>query len=201
MTLPTRKQETHARIVTAAARAVRAKGYAGVGVADIMKDAGLTHGGFYAHFDSRAALLAEAADKAGAEGVEGLAKVAAGAPPEMALMALIDAYLSRQHLESPDSGCPIAATGTEVARQEPAVRRAATRRTKELVGLIERQMPGWGQAGNHEQALAILSCLVGSLVIARASDDEQFSKSVRVASREFLKRALEQPHNGARGSR
>ncbi|MBP8306611.1 MAG: TetR/AcrR family transcriptional regulator [Burkholderiaceae bacterium] len=201
MTLPTRKQETHARIVTAAARAVRAKGYAGVGVADIMKDVGLTHGGFYAHFDSRAALLAEAADRAGAEGVEGLSRVAASAAPDKALMALIDAYLSRQHLEAPDSGCPIAATGTEVARQEPAVRKAATRRTKELVGLIERQMPDWGKAGNHEHALAILSCLVGSMVIARASDDERFSKAVRVASREFLRQALEDAQSGPRGGR
>lgn len=201
MTAPTRKEATHARIVDAAARAVRVKGYGGVGVADIMKDVGLTHGGFYAHFDSRADLLAEAADRAGADGVEGLSRVAASAPPEKALMALIDAYLSREHLESPDSGCPIAAAGTEVARQEPAVRRAATRRTKELVGLIERQMPNWGQPGSHEQALAILSCLVGSLVIARASDDEQFSKSVRVASREFLKRALEQSPSGQRAGR
>jgi AcrR family transcriptional regulator len=188
---PTRKEETHERIVRAASRAIRARGYAGIGVADIMNEVGLTHGGFYAHFDSKTALLAEAADRAGAEGVEALAKVAADAAPDKALIALIDAYLSRQHAESPDRGCPIAAAGTEVPRQEAEVRAAATRRIKELVGLLERSMPDWGKAGNHERAMAVLSCLVGSLVIARASDDPQFSKSVRAASREFLRRNVE----------
>src|SRR5512138_1809783 len=77
---PSRKEVTHERIVDAAARAIRRSGYGGTGVADIMKEAGLTHGGFYAHFDSREAMLAEAADRAGAEGVANLERVAAAAP-------------------------------------------------------------------------------------------------------------------------
>src|SRR5215218_3062986 len=94
-----RKEASHERIVQAAARAIRRSGYSGTGVADIMKEAGLTHGGFYAHFDSREAMLAEAADRAGAESVATLERIASAAPPEKGLQALIQAYLSKEHLE------------------------------------------------------------------------------------------------------
>src|SRR5438128_11683527 len=106
-----RKEVTHERIVEAAARAIRRSGYSGTGVADIMKDAGLTHGGFYAHFPSREAMLAEAADRAGAEGVAAVARVAAAVPPQQALHALLRAYLSREHVERLETGCAIAALG------------------------------------------------------------------------------------------
>src|SRR5215203_5280126 len=108
-----RKEATHDRIVHAAARAIRRSGYSGTGVADIMKEAGLTHGGFYAHFESREAMLAEAADRAGAESVATLGLIASGAPPERGLEALMRAYLSTEHLEAPESGCPMAALGSE----------------------------------------------------------------------------------------
>src|SRR5206468_12094847 len=88
-----RKDVTHERIVDAAARAIRRSGYSGTGVADIMKEAGLTHGGFYAHFASREAMLAEAADRAGADGMKVAARVAASAPPDRALEAIAQAYL------------------------------------------------------------------------------------------------------------
>jgi AcrR family transcriptional regulator len=185
-----RKEETHQRIVSTAARAMRRNGYAGIGVADVMKEAGLTHGGFYAHFNSRTALLAEAADQAGAEGVEQLRKVAAAAPPREALTALIDAYLSQQHVQGVETGCPVAALGSEMPRQEPEVRAAATRRIKELVDLIERQMPDWGTPENHDKALGILSTLVGTLVLARAVDDARLSRSVQRAGRKFLRQKL-----------
>src|SRR5438045_886007 len=119
-----RKDVTHERIVEAAARAIRRSGYGGAGVAEIMKDAGLTHGGFYAHFASREAMLAEAADRAGAEGVAAVARVAAAAPPERALSAMVRAYLSDAHLESVETGCGVAALCSETPRQAPAVRRA-----------------------------------------------------------------------------
>src|SRR5579872_7364238 len=90
---PGRKEETHERIVEAAARAIRRSGYGGTGVADIMKDAGLTHGGFYAHFPSREAMLAEAADRAGADAVAASQRITAAAPPQQALQALLHAYL------------------------------------------------------------------------------------------------------------
>src|SRR5205814_1910417 len=129
---PGRKDATHERIVEAAARAIRRSGYGGTGVADIMKDAGLTHGGFYAHFASRAAMLAEAADRAGAESLATLTRVAAAAPPQEALGAMIRAYLSKQHLADAETGCPVAALGSETPRQAARARRAATPRSRDL---------------------------------------------------------------------
>src|SRR5439155_5272092 len=93
-TAPSRKEVTHERIVGAAARAIRRSGYDGTGVADIMKKVGLTHGGFYAHFASRDAMLAEAADRAGAESVATLTLVAAASAPEQRLRRMIRASLS-----------------------------------------------------------------------------------------------------------
>ncbi|WP_439332407.1 TetR/AcrR family transcriptional regulator, partial [Pseudomonas viridiflava] len=87
-----RKADSHARIVEVAARAIRRTGYDGTGVADIMKEAGLTHGGFYAHFASRDALLAEAADHAGAQTVATSAQIASSVPPGQAAVALMQAY-------------------------------------------------------------------------------------------------------------
>src|SRR5207247_6562424 len=135
------KQATHDRIVEAAARAIRRSGYNGTGVADIMKDAGLTHGGFYAHFPSREAMLAEAADRAGAESVATLTRVAAAAPPGEALRSLIRAYLSKEHVEDAETGCPVAALGSETPRQASKVRRAATRRSKEMIDVVARYWP------------------------------------------------------------
>lgn len=184
-----RKEETHDRIVRTAARAIRQHGYDGLGVASLMKEAGLTHGGFYAHFGSKTDLLAEAADRAGAEGVESLGRLLAGVAPDAALDTLIDAYLSDAHVAAPEAGCAIAATGCEVPRQQPAVRHAATRRMKEMADLVERQLPGWRRPGNDERTLAILSCLVGAVVIARASDDPAFSAAVRHAAGRLARQA------------
>ena len=142
-----RKEITHERIVEVAARAIRRSGYAGTGVADIMKEAGLTHGGFYAHFASREALLAEAADRAGAEAVALSARIAATVPPEQALPAMVRAYLSQEHFEGIETGCPISALGSEMPRQAPEVRRAATLRIKEMIDVVARQLPEWGQIG------------------------------------------------------
>jgi TetR/AcrR family transcriptional repressor of nem operon len=179
---PSRKEATHERIVEAAARAIRRSGYSGTGVADIMKDAGLTHGGFYAHFDSREAMLAEAADRAGAESVATLERIAADAPPEKALQTLIRGYLSKEHLEGAETGCPMAALGSEMPRQAPEVRRAATRRIKEAIDLVARQLPEWGKPGAHEKALATLSTMVGAMVLARAVDDPKLSDAFRSAA-------------------
>src|SRR6184192_24754 len=95
---PRSKEASHERIVEAAARAIRRSGYDGTGVSDIMKDAGLTHGGFYAHFASREAMLAEAADRAGGESVATMERVAATAPPQRALQVMMEAYLSKAHV-------------------------------------------------------------------------------------------------------
>jgi TetR/AcrR family transcriptional repressor of nem operon len=170
-----RKEMTHERIVEVAARAIRRSGYDGTGVADIMKEAGLTHGGFYAHFPSREVLLAEAADRAGAQAVALSEQIAASVPPEQALPAIVRAYLSKEHREAIETGCPASALGSEMPRQAPAVRRAATRRIKEMIDVVARQLPDWGQPGAHEQALVTVAAMVGTMVLARAVDDPGLS--------------------------
>jgi AcrR family transcriptional regulator len=180
------KEATHDRIVAAAARAIRRSGYDGTGVADIMKDAGLTHGGFYAHFPSREAMLAEAADRAGRESVAMMERIAASAPPQQALPAMMRAYLSKEHVEGVETGCATAALGSEMPRQAPAVRRAATRRIKETIDLVARQLPDWGQPSAHERALVTIATMVGALVLARAVDDSKLSDALRKAALKHL---------------
>ena len=180
------KEITHDRIVDAAARAIRRSGYHGTGVADIMKDAGLTHGGFYAHFASRDAMLAEAADRAGSEAVVLMERVAASVPAQDALPAMIQAYLSEAHLKGIETGCATAALASEMPRQAPEIRRAATRRIKEMIDLVARHSPDWGQAGAHEQALVAVSTMVGALMLARAVDDPRLSDALRDTAQHHL---------------
>jgi len=180
------KEATHDRIVDAAARAIRRSGYNGTGVADIMKAAGLTHGGFYAHFASREAMLAEAADRAGSEAVVQMERIVATLPPQQALQAMMQAYLSDDHLKSIETGCAIAALGSEMPRQAPEVRRAATRRIKEMIDLVTRYSPDWGQPGAHERALVAVSTMVGTLVLARAVDDPRLCDALREAALNHL---------------
>ena len=184
-----KKEQTRERILRAAAGAIRKHGYEGVGVADVMKDAGLTHGGFYAHFDSRDSLLAAAADQAGAESLESLGRALAAAKPGEELMALVDSYLSDRHVAAAEQGlgCAIAAAGSEVPRQQAEVRRVASRRIKDMIGLVERQFPEWGRGAAHEKAMAVTSTLVGALLLARAVDDSQLAKSIRKAARELIR--------------
>jgi len=176
------KEATHERIVEVAARAIRRSGYDGTSVADIMKEAGLTHGGFYAHFSSREAMLAEAADRAGAEAVSASEHIASTAPPEQAWQWMLHAYLSEEHVENPEVGCPVAALGSEMPRQAPEVRRAATRRIKEMIDVIARQSPDWGQPAAHERALVTAATMVGTLIMARAVDDPKLSKKLLESS-------------------
>ena len=180
------KEATHERIVEAAARAIRRSGYNGTGVADIMKDAGLTHGGFYAHFPSREAMLAEAADRAGSESVAMMERIAATSPPPQALQAMMRAYLSKAHVEGVETGCATAALGSEIPRQGPEVRHAATRRIKEMIDLVARQSTDWGRPGAHERALVTVATMVGALVLARAVDDSRLSDALRKAALKHL---------------
>ena len=180
------KEATHERIVEVAARAIRRSGYNGTGVADLMKEAGLTHGGFYAHFPSREAMLAEAADRAGAETVAALTRITDAAPAERALQSLLHAYLSKAHVESAETGCPVAALGSEMPRQTSEVRRASTRRIKEMIDIVARQSAEWGQAGAHERALVTVATMVGTLLLARAVDDPKLSDALLKAALKHL---------------
>jgi TetR/AcrR family transcriptional regulator, transcriptional repressor for nem operon len=180
------KEASHERIVDAASRAIRRSGYGGTGVADIMKEAGLTHGAFYAHFESREAMLAEAADRAGAAVNAAASRLLATVPADDALRTLIEAYLSKAHIEGIETGCPVSALGSEMPRQSPEVRRAATLRIKEMIDLIARQMPDWGQPAAHERALVTAATMVGALVLARAVDEPHLSEQLRRATLQKL---------------
>lgn len=180
------KDATHERIVAVAARAIRRSGYDGTGVADIMKEAGLTHGAFYAHFTSREAMLAEAARRACAESAAAAADLVARVPPDMALASMLGAYLSREHLEHAEIGCPLAALGSETSRQAAEVRRVATRHIKEVIDLVARQSPDWGQASAHERALVTVATMVGALMLARTVDDPVLSDGLREAALKHL---------------
>lgn len=175
-----RKEMTHMRIVETAARAIRRSGYDGTGVADIMKEAGLTHGGFYAHFPSRDAMLAEAADKAGKETVAIAEHIFAKVPKDQALRALMNAYLSDEHMANIENGCSFAALGSEMPRQAPEVRKASTCRIKEMIGLIKNKLVGESNA--YEKALVMMSTMVGALLLSRAVDDNELSEALRQAA-------------------
>jgi len=180
------KEASHERIVQAASRAIRRSGYAGTGVADIMREAGLTHGAFYAHFESREAMLAEAADRAGAEANAVAASIAASVPPEQSLQAMMRMYLSKAHLASIEAGCPVSALCSEMPRQSPEVRRAATLRIKEMIDLVARLSPNWGAPSAHEHALVIVATMVGTLTLARAVDDTKLSDALCQAALKSL---------------
>lgn len=184
-TVLSKKQLSHRRIVDAAARAMRRGGFAGVGVAEVMKEAGLTHGGFYAHFDSREALLAEALTHAGQDSAADLARRAEPLRVEGAsrLRALIESYLSETHLDNAESGCPVAALLSEVPRQSPELRDAAVDRMHSLVASIRDALPG---PKAQDQALVIAATLVGALQMARALGANAKGKAVLAAARHAL---------------
>ena len=171
MPASTKREQTHARIVEAAARALRREGFAGVGVADVMKQAGLTHGGFYAHFASREALLLEAVERAAAEGAAILAeriaeRSAKGMGP---LEALIDAYLSPEHLAETEEGCVVSALGADMARQDEVLRNASRDRVRRLIGRVGQALPPGAAPG---QAVALAGALVGTMQLARTLGPE-----------------------------
>ena len=180
----TKHESTHRRIVETAARRLREVGYAALGVASVMRDAGLTHGGFYAHFASKDALLAEAIAEAGRDGLESLRRAVEDAPPDDRLAVLVDAYLSRLHQLHPELGCPLAALGTETARQDASVREAATGRLRELLGWI-RGLRGADRTG--PSAEMVLSAAVGAMVLARVSTDRALGDALRRQVRDELK--------------
>lgn len=165
-TAANRKELSHERIVDVASRAIRRAGYRGVGVADIMKEAGLTHGGFYAHFASRDGLMVEAMERAGRDNQAALSeaierRVAKGSSRFAALVA---AYLHDSHLESAEDGCVVAALASEMARQDEAVRDEARRRVTALVNLIRSVLPAGAAIARAD---VIAATMVGALQLAR----------------------------------
>src|ERR1700692_1307578 len=135
------KQETHARIVKKASVRLRERGAHGIGVADLMKEAGLTHGGFYAHFDSREALVIEAFAYAMDRSTERWRKIAEQTPPEKRLAMIVDSYLTSVHRDDPGHGCAVPSLGAEIARESPKTRKAFASKLEQMVDMLADQIP------------------------------------------------------------
>lgn len=184
-TKPSRRETTHERIVEVAARALRRNGYAGVGVADVMKQAGLTHGGFYAHFPSRDALLAEALVQAGRESTALMDRHISQcqARGQSALRALVESYLSETHLRGVEAGCVVAALGSEMHRQTPELLEPSAERVRGLITMVQQALPA---PAKPEQAMVIASTLVGTLQLARTLGDNAQGRALLESARSAL---------------
>ena len=167
------KAASHERIVKAASRRIRRDGIDHVSVAELMKQAGLTHGGFYRHFDSRDELVAEAIAEALAQGSQRVhASTDLGRPA--ALAAIVDGYLSRLHRDKPETGCAVAALPTDIARTDPRARAVYSRQVRSYIEVLTELTPD----RNPDQAHLILAALVGALLLARAVDDRGLSDEI-----------------------
>ncbi len=168
------------RIVETAARLFREKGYDGIGVADLMKGAGLTHGGFYGHFESKEALLAEACNKALLGAVQRWKDIVAKGP-DTALKKIAGDYLSTHHRDRPGTGCAVIALGADVARLGPDARHALTDGTRAQMEILAGLMPGADAAERRQRALVNYAAMVGAMLMARAVDDPALSEEVMQA--------------------
>jgi TetR/AcrR family transcriptional regulator, transcriptional repressor for nem operon len=180
------KLETHARIVKKAAVRLREKGAHGIGVADLMKEAGLTHGGFYAHFDSREALVMEAFAYAMDRSTERWRKLAEQTPPEQRLATLVDSYLTPLHRDDPGHGCAISALGAEIARESPKTRKAFAAKLEQMIEMVAAQIPDVPRKTARKQAIASLATMMGTMVLARVAGNGEFSDEILSAGRDAV---------------
>jgi len=178
------KQETHARIVRKASVRLREKGAHGIGVADLMKEAGLTHGGFYAHFDSREALVIEAFAYAMDRSMEHWRKAAENTSPEKRLAMIVDTYLTTVHRDDPGHGCAVPTLGAEIAREGPKARKAFAAKLDQMIDMIADQIPGLPRKSARKRATATLATMMGTLVLSRIVGNGEFSDDVLAAGRE-----------------
>jgi TetR/AcrR family transcriptional repressor of nem operon len=175
--------QTRQRIIDSAGRLFREKGFDGIGVADIMKQAGLTHGGFYGHFASKDDLAASVCSEASPANARlwEPENAPAGTPP---LAAFVGAYLRPAHRDHPGTGCALAALGGDVAREPLAVREAFTGVVRDKLGKLAAMLPGRSKTAQRRKALATMAGVVGALTLARAVADPALSD-------EFLTAAIE----------
>jgi len=180
------KSRTRKTIVAAASTAFRAEGISGVRVGDVMTRAGLTHGGFYAHFDSKADLLREALDYAAEQTLEALSKPLADAPSEERWRTVIDSYLSPAHVAHPEGGCPLASLGPEVARADSTTRKRLANVVRRRLAWMRQLRPeGRPRAVSDEDVIGSAACMLGGVILARAVGGNEASE-ILSACREFI---------------
>ena len=169
-----RKGKTRQRIVQAAASAFRKQGIADVGIAELMKRAGLTHGGFYAHFSSKEDLLAEALAHASSQVSATLRQAANNQRSSSALLSIADAYLSPKHLQHPEAGCPVAALGPELVRSTANVRHTLANGIRaRLQALVELVPDNLTATERRQLATGVLACMLGGLILARGLPESE----------------------------
>jgi TetR/AcrR family transcriptional repressor of nem operon len=174
------KVKTHDRIVAIASKRFREEGLAGIGIADLMKDAGLTVGGFYKHFNSRDALVAEAVDSALVLWKRQVDAATSGSPP-VTYESLVDEYLSEAHRNHPGTGCPIGALAGDLARSDKRTRALVSRKIRdniELLATLIRKTNKKDEGSARSQAILTYCALVGAISMARAVSEHQLSREI-----------------------
>jgi TetR/AcrR family transcriptional repressor of nem operon len=180
------KSTTRGRILETASTALRAKGVAGVGVAQVMESAGLTHGGFYAHFDSKDELVASALAHALEQSGERFRPAVERAPPEGKLRAMAEAYLTDSHLRAADTGCPIVALGPELARGTGPAREALAEHIRKRVEWMATIAPGKTKQERRRAAAGTYATMIGGMLLARVQGGDEGEKFLALV-RGFLK--------------
>ena len=178
--------ENRERILDTAARLFRERGFDGIGVADLMKNAGLTHGGFYGQFESKEHLAEQAVERALDQSELKWQKATEGKSPREALKGVAAFYLSLRHVGDPGNGCAFAALGPEATRREPGVRRAFTEALKSRVARLMGLVAGRSEAERRRRSLSTMASLVGAVVLARAVDDPKLSTEILKAVGETI---------------
>jgi TetR/AcrR family transcriptional repressor of nem operon len=174
------KARTHKRIVAIASKRLREEGLAGIGIADLMEEAGLTVGGFYKHFNSRDALVAEAVGSALDLWKRQVEAATSGGPP-VTYESLVDEYLSEAHRDHPGKGCPVSALAGELARTDKRTRALVSKKIRENIELLAtliRNRKETDRASARSQAVLTYCALVGAIGMARAISDEELSREI-----------------------
>lgn len=187
---PEHKVEVHRKILKDASRRVRAEGMTGAAVSSVMRDAGLTHGGFYKHFGSKNDLLTQSLSVAFQEIGDRLIQAAEGAEPGTAWKAIVKSYLSPQHCDHAEYGCPLAALAPELARADRAVKGPMGGELIKYKSRMLPWMPGRRVVDKERAFFAIFSTMIGALTIARMLPDQAARMGVLAIARDFLLRSF-----------
>jgi TetR/AcrR family transcriptional repressor of nem operon len=171
------KARTHKRIVAIASKRFREKGLAGFGIAELMKEAGLTVGGFYKHFDSRDDLVAEAVNSAFG-GWKRQVEAARAGGRRLSYEKLIHDYLNQAHRDDPGTGCAYSALAPEIARSDKRTRALASEQIRNDIQLIAGLLPAEDKGAARARAILTFSALVGAMSLARAASDEALSQEI-----------------------
>ena len=181
------KDETRAKVVKAAAAAVRAKGPDGVGVAEIMKEVGLTHGGFYAHFPSKEALVAAAVAEAFDQGRRRFGRITGDLTGLDAFGAFVDSYVSMDHRAYPERGCPVATIASDLPRQGAAVRQVFDAGVMGLISRIAAWLPGDSAEEREGLAGSLVAEMAGAVSLSRAVSDDAMAQRFLEQSRRRIR--------------